>query len=64
MIVSLIEKATGNKIKEYKGHNIGHFGIDVVFNTKDTHLMTGSVEGKLHIYDIMREEPIKSIQAH
>lgn len=26
--------------------------------------MTGSVDGKLHIYDIMREEPVKSIQAH
>jgi mitogen-activated protein kinase organizer 1 len=38
--------------------------VDVVFNPKDTHMMTGSVDGKLHIYDLMKKDPIKSIQAH
>ena len=64
VIVSLIEKGSGTKIQEYSGHSIGQFGVDVVFNTKDTHVMTGSVDGKLYIYDLMRQQPIKMIQGH
>ena len=64
LIVSLIEKATGTKIQEYEGHKVDSFGVDVVFNSKDTHILTGSADGKLHIYDILKSQPIKSIQAH
>ena len=27
-------------------------------------MMTGSVEGKLHVYDLMKSAPVQSIQAH
>ena len=54
-IVSLIEKGTGTKIQEYSGHTVGQFSIDVAFNSKDTHMFTGSEEGKLYIYDLMRK---------
>ena len=37
---------------------------DVVANPKDTHLLTGSQDGKLCVYDLMRKNPVKSIQAH
>lgn len=60
----MIEKGTGTKIQEYSGHNLGQFGIDVVFNTRDTHVMTGSLDGKLYIYDLMRPQPVKVIPAH
>jgi mitogen-activated protein kinase organizer 1 len=51
----LIEKVTGTKIQDYNGHKIGQFGVDVVFNTKDTHLITGSENGMLYIYDLMKK---------
>jgi hypothetical protein len=38
--------------------------VDVVFNARDTHMLTGSEEGKLYIYDLMKKQPIRSIQAH
>jgi len=60
----LIEKGTGTKIQEYEGHKIGNYGIDVVFNSRDSHLITGSVDGKLHIYDLMKSKPIKSVSVH
>ncbi len=60
----MIEKATGTKIQEYSGHKNGPFTVDVLFNIKDSHLLTGSEEGKLFIYDLMKTQPIKSIQAH
>lgn len=40
------------------------FTVDVLFNAKDTHLMTGSADGKLFIYDIMKKNAIKEIKAH
>ena len=36
----------------------------MVFNSRDSHLITGSVDGKLHIYDLMKKQPVKSIPAH
>lgn len=36
----------------------------MLFNIKDTHLITGSSDGKLYIYDLMKKNPVKSIQAH
>lgn len=38
--------------------------MDVLFNAKDTHMITGAADGKLYIYDIMKKDPIKSISAH
>ena len=52
------------KIQEYHGHKIGQFGVDVTFNTTDTHMLTGSQDGKLYIYDILKKEPVKVIEAH
>ena len=63
-MVSLIEKGTGNKIQEYSGHTVGEFSIDVTFNHRDSHLLTGSADGKLYVYDLMKKQPVKSIQAH
>lgn len=64
LLVSLIEKGTGVKIQDYHGHKIGQFGVDVIFNTTDTHLLTGSQDGKLFIYDVLKKEPVKVIQGH
>lgn len=36
----------------------------MTFNAKDTHLLTGSEDGKLYIYDLMKRQPAKVIQAH
>lgn len=40
------------------------FTVDVQFNSKDTHMFTGSSDGSLFVYDIMKPKPIKQIKAH
>lgn len=40
------------------------FTVDVLFNIRDTHLMTGSADGSLFIYDLMKPKPIRQIKAH
>lgn len=64
IIISLIEKATGTKIQSYTGHKLGQFTVDVRFNPSDTHLLTGSEDGSLVVFDVMKPTPIKQIKAH
>lgn len=59
--ISLIERKSGNKIIEYRGHKVGNFKINCSFNIEDTHLYTGSTDGKLYIYDILKSEPAKIV---
>jgi mitogen-activated protein kinase organizer 1 len=49
---------------QYTGHKIEKFTIDLSFNIRDSHIISGAEDGKIYIYDILKKEPIKSIQAH
>ena len=40
------------------------FSVDLTFSKHDNYIFTGSADGKLYIYDLMRKTPLKSIQAH
>lgn len=51
----LVEKASGNKILEYAGHNVENFKIDCLFSLRDSHVVTGSTDGKLYVYEIMKK---------
>ena len=55
----LIEKKSGNKIIQYSGHNCENYKIDCIFNKRDSQILTGSIDGKLYVYDIMRKQPVK-----
>lgn len=59
--IYLIDKNTGNKVSEYRGHMAKNFTINCKFNTEDSHVFSGSADGKLYIYDIMKSEAIKVI---
>jgi WD40 repeat protein len=51
-------------LNEYVGHKVDQFTIDVAFSKQDSYIFSGSVDGKLYIYDIMRKTPLKTIEAH
>ncbi len=38
-----------------------NFTINCKFNEEDTHIYSGSADGKLYIYDILRSEPFRII---
>lgn len=46
---------------EYKGHQVKNYTINCKFNEEDTHIYSGSADGKLYIYDIMKSDPIKVV---
>lgn len=51
----LIERGSGNKVMEYTGHQVQNYNIRCTFNEDDTNIFTGSADGKLYIYDIMKK---------
>lgn len=38
--------------------------MDLTFTTNDSFLLTGSTDGSLYIYDLMKKTPLKIIGAH
>lgn len=62
--IYLQEKRTGNKLKEYKGHTAKDFSIDVAFNVRDSHILTGSEDGGLYIYNILNSEYEQRLPCH
>ena len=52
--IYLIDKNSGNKIKQYKGHEIKNYTINCKFNIDDSHIISGSADGKLYIYSLMK----------
>ena len=51
----LIERGSGTKVMEYTGHQVGNYNIKCCFNEDDSNLFTGSADGKLYVYDIMKK---------
>jgi mitogen-activated protein kinase organizer 1 len=43
---------------------VGDFTVDLVFSKNDNYILSGSTDGKLYIYDLMRKTPLKSLTGH
>lgn len=50
----MMDRSSGKKVMEYKGHQVGNFSIQCCFNEEDSHIYSGSANGKIYIYDIMK----------
>lgn len=46
---------------EYRGHQARDYTINCKFNEEDSHIFTGSTDGKLYIYDVMKSQPVGKI---
>jgi WD40 repeat protein len=47
---------------EYRGHQVKNFTINCKFNEEDSHIYSGSVDGSLYIYDLLKSEPFKIVK--
>jgi mitogen-activated protein kinase organizer 1 len=52
--IYLIERNTGNKVMEYRGHQVKNYTINCKFNESDSQIYSGSIDGNLYIYDILK----------
>lgn len=56
--ISLMDRNTGEKVMQYQGHSVNNHRIGCQFSVDDDYILTGSADGKLYIYEIMKEKPI------
>lgn len=61
--IYLVDRSSGNKVMEYSGHQVNGFSIKCRFNEDDTHMYTGSADGKLYVYEIMKKEAVRVVEA-
>lgn len=54
--IYLLERSTGVKLKEYKGHQVKDFSVDLEFSIDDSHIITGSEDGGLYFYNLVKTE--------
>ncbi|BFZ16790.1 hypothetical protein BsWGS_19829 [Bradybaena similaris] len=51
--VKLLDKDTGEMLNEYLGHKNSNYKIDCCLNHKDTHILSGSEDGCVFIWDLV-----------
>lgn len=49
----LLDKDTGELLGEYTGHQNTQYVIDNCLNEKDTHVISGSEDGKIYFWDLI-----------
>ncbi|KAK6179191.1 hypothetical protein SNE40_011608 [Patella caerulea] len=57
----LIDKDTGELLNEYKGHKNSEYKIDGCLNSKDTHILTGSENGLVCIWDLVDANMVEKL---
>ena len=49
----LLEKATGELLNEYRGHDNESYAVDSTFANTDAYLASGSESGTVHFWDLV-----------
>lgn len=51
--LKLLDKDSGELLNEYSGHQNSNYKIDCCLNDKDTHILSGSEDGLVYIWDLL-----------
>lgn len=60
--IRLIDKETGAVLNTFKGHQNKEYKIDSCLTTKDTHVISGSEDGSIYIWDLIQANIVKEIK--
>jgi len=61
--IRLVERSSGVPLSEYTGHKAGNYGLDVSIMCDDITLASGSEDGKVYLYDLVKKTPSQIIAA-
>uniref|UniRef100_A0A0B6ZG56 WD repeat domain-containing protein 83 n=1 Tax=Arion vulgaris TaxID=1028688 RepID=A0A0B6ZG56_9EUPU len=59
--VKLLDKDTGEMLNEYSGHKNDSYKIDCCLNHKDTHVLSGSEDGCVYIWDLLEAKLVQKL---
>ncbi|KAG0005043.1 WD repeat-containing protein 83 [Entomortierella chlamydospora] len=62
--VRLMDRADGGLLNAYKGHKNSQYKIRSCLSNTDAHVISGSEDGKIYIWDLMEGKVIHEIEAH
>ncbi|XP_064605225.1 WD repeat domain-containing protein 83-like [Liolophura sinensis] len=57
----LLDKDTGEMLNEYTGHKNSDYKIDNCLNSMDTHVMSGSEDGSVYIWDLLEAKIVQKL---
>ncbi|KAG0022412.1 hypothetical protein BGZ80_000306 [Entomortierella chlamydospora] len=59
-----MDRADGGLLNAYKGHKNSQYKIRSCLSNTDAHVISGSEDGKIYIWDLMEGKVIHEIEAH
>ena len=59
----LLDKASGQALAEYRGHENTAFKLQACLSTDDARVLCGSEDGSLHSWDLVEGTPLFRMQA-
>lgn len=59
--LKLMDKDSGEMLNEYTGHRNTDYRIDNCLNSKDTHVLSGSEDGTIYIWDLVEAKVIQKL---
>ncbi|KAK3825422.1 MAG: WD40-repeat-containing domain protein [Benniella sp.] len=62
--IRLMDRANGGLLNAYKGHRNEKYKIRSCLSNSDAHVLSGSEDGKIYIWDLMEGEVVHQIEAH
>ena len=51
--IRLLDKDTGELLGEYAGHQNSRYRVDSCMNNDDSHVVSGSEDGKIYFWDLV-----------
>lgn len=62
--IRLLDRASGEQLQEYKGHENKAFKMDSCLTNTDAHVVSGSEDGRVFYWDLVDGVLVKSFKAH
>lgn len=60
--LKLMDKDSGEMLNEYTGHKNNDYRIDSCLNSKDTHILSGSEDGQVYIWDLIEAKLVHKLK--
>ncbi|XP_059140223.1 WD repeat domain-containing protein 83-like [Physella acuta] len=61
--IKLLDKDSGEMLNEYSGHKNSNYKIDCCLNHKDTHVLSGSEDGAIYIWDLLDAKLLEKLDS-
>lgn len=62
--IKLVDKNAGEILKEYSGHRSNTYTVGCAYTFDDSHIISGSEDNYIYIYDILKENYVKKLKNH